>query len=259
MLVCPLLVLAVTWPMTPGYKEWWTQPPSLSPSKISPQFQPVLKENKPSFRIRTQPSNQFKRSSPSLPCGCNAVGNRQKLCVAQQQNALLRVRCSRQFGYLQRLGYHLNLRGVRPQPPILNQSSVVLRRPAHEAVTTRVRNLGKSKEEPTQFWRRQNVNIRRTPSTKQASAVLVNFLCGQRFSTASAWFNETKTLVLLKSNARRVLTMLVSNSTRPRLCVSNQSFTNATPKPFAERQVGILLAPTWQLAQAQVTAEFSKM
>ena len=61
----------------------------------------------------------------------------------------------------------LDLRGVQPQPPILNQSSVVLRRPAHEAMTTRVRNMGKSKEEPTQFWRHQNISIRRTLSTKQ--------------------------------------------------------------------------------------------
>ena len=209
-----------------------------------------------------RPLHRVDATQPN-PCS----GDPQTSCVAQY----LRI-CSppthelETVRILKAIGRRVDLRALETQPPLPNQSS---RGPVHEAVTTRIRNLGKSNEEPTKFYRRSNSGIRRTTSTTEMLSWSVfradrtsarHPLCFMRPSLIS-------TLVLLKSNVRRVVTMheiefktKAKNATTGPLAVwkSGQISIRRARLP-AERQNGSLPAPLWKLAQELANTNFSNV
>ena len=166
------------------------------------------------LRSRTRPWNEYERSSPSLPCGCNATKPARWRSTKTLRRSTPACTPSSHFLYtVRKLTVTWPPLGPAGCAASASDTKWVLR----SAPASSPRGSDDASPKPGKEQRGANT-VLATPEHQypqdaehQRSAVLVNFLCGQRLSTASAWFNETSTLVLLKSNARRVVTMLVSN------------------------------------------------
>ena len=183
---------------------------TVSQHNLSTVSQPVLEGNRPSLRSRTRPSKQSQTEFAQSTVWMQRPEARALESLNTRMHSFKSGARDSLHTY-SHLANHLDLRGVQPQPPILNQSSAVPRRPAHDGSVDASPKPGKEQ--------RGANTVLATPEHQypqdaehQRSAVF-----GQLHVRTETQHGirlvrmRPRRWCFLKSNARRVVTMLVSN------------------------------------------------